>query len=85
VLHIPRSGEGVWYVPLNRMITVVPVTNIAWNGAAFQFASELRLGAAGGAFTVAGETSADGSIAGRVQPVAGVMMPFPGFTGSAKH
>ena len=84
VLHIPKSGDGVWYVPLNRMITVVPVTQVSWNANAYQFSSELRVGAAGGQFTVSGEVAADGSITGKVLPVGGGMMPFAGFTGKQK-
>ncbi len=85
VLHIPRSGEGSWYVPTFGMITVAPIKDIQWTGSSYQFTASLRIGMGGGApFTVNGTVADDGSTRASVEPAGRGRVPFRGFTGASK-
>jgi hypothetical protein len=78
ILHLPKTGEGTWYIAQSRLqINVVPIRQIAWNGDAFQFQMDLRLGFRA-AFTldVSGEKRADGTIQGQATPVGAPNAPF---------
>jgi len=84
VLHIPRSGEGAWYVPTFGMITVAPLTNIQWTDSAYQFTASLRVGMGAAPFAVKGSVQDDGSIRASVEPIDNGRVPFREFTGSPK-
>ena len=77
-LHLPRDGEGTWYIPLRGNLLVLPATNIAWDGAGYRFDMQLRLGRLGGDFVVTGDVDGDaitGSFAGEG------LVPFSSFEG----
>jgi hypothetical protein len=84
VLHIPRAGEGGWYVPTFGMITVAPVTNLQWTGGDYRFTAVLRVGMGAAPFTVTGSVQDDGSIRASVEPIGTGRIPFKEFTGSLK-
>jgi hypothetical protein len=84
VLHIPRSGEGAWYVPTFGMITVAPITDIQWAGGSYTFTASLRVGRGAAPFAVTGRVQDDGSIRASVEPIANGRIPFKEFTGSPK-
>jgi len=87
VLHLPRQGEGAWYIALSRFqITAVPLRDIVWDGDAYKFRMDLRLGP-GAAFTidVTGVVNADGTIRGQLAPIGIAAMPFsPSFDGALR-
>jgi hypothetical protein len=78
VLHLPRTGEGTWYLGQSRIqINVIPIRNIVWNGDEFSFRIDVRFGPkAAFTFDVNGSVSADGSISGKVAPVGVEKAPF---------
>ena len=82
VLHIPRSGEGSWYVPTLGMITVAPIKDIQWTGNSYQFTASLRIGTGPAPFLVKGSVQDDGSIRATVEPINNGRIPFKEFTGS---
>jgi hypothetical protein len=83
VLHLPRSGDAAWYVATNRMITVLPITQLVWDGDAYQFSSEQQIGANNIVFTVKGRVDADGTIRGTVETPFGMPAAAPAeFTGT---
>jgi hypothetical protein len=84
VLQLPKEGDGVWYVPANRMIMVLPVKNVAWEGSSYRFDTEIHLGPVGGAMRVAGTVDGQG-IEGAIAPVDGGGMPLGAFTGSRRN
>lgn len=84
VLHIPRAGEGAWYVPTFGMITVAPIRDIRWAGSTYQFTASLRVGMGAAPFAVKGSVQEDGSIRASVEPLDNGRIPFKEFTGSTK-
>ena len=84
VLHIPRSGEGSWYVPTFGMITVAPIKDIQWTGNTYQFTATLRVGMGAAPFTVNGAVQDDGSTSASVEPIGRGRAPFREFTGTSK-
>ena len=78
VLHLPRTGEGTWYLGQSRFqINVIPIRNIVWNGDAFAFRMDVRFGPkAAFTFDVNGTVSADGVIRGTTTPVGVEKAPF---------
>jgi hypothetical protein len=82
-LHLPRTGEGTWYLAVRPGIVIdVPAREITWNGNAFSFLSDIRAGALGGRVTVSGEVDDEGAIRGQVTPVGGRPSPLGKFTGT---
>jgi hypothetical protein len=81
VLHIPRSGEGTWYVPTFGMIVLSPIADLQWTGNAFRFSTSLRVGAGPAPFAVKGELQDDGSICASVEPINNGRIPFAEFSG----
>ncbi len=84
MLHLPRSGEGAWYVPTFGMITVAPIRDIQWAGSTYQFTASLRVGMGAAPFAVKGSVQEDGSIRASVEPIDNGRVPFKEFTGSPK-
>ena len=82
VLHIPRSGEGAWYVPTLGMITVAPIKDVQWSGSNYQFTASLRVGTGPAPFLVKGSVQDDGSIRAAVEPINNGRVPVREFTGS---
>ena len=78
VLHLPRSGEGTWYLGQSRIqINVIPLRDIVWDGAAFKFRMDVRFGPkAAFTYDVSGTITADGTIRGNVVPVGVEKAPF---------
>jgi hypothetical protein len=78
VLHIPKNGEGTWYIAQSRFqINVVPIKQIEWTGNAYKFRMDVRFGPrAAFTFDVAGTVDADGSLKGSAAPVGVAMAPF---------
>jgi hypothetical protein len=78
VLHLPRSGEGTWYLAQSRFqINVIPIRQIAWTGDEFTFRIDVRFGPkAAFTFDVSGSVGADGTIRGQTVPVGVAKAPF---------
>ena len=36
-LHLPKDGEGTWYIPMRGTLVVIPVENVAWDGNGYTF------------------------------------------------
>ena len=79
-LHLPRSGEGTWYIPMRGNIMVLPAEELVWDGNAYQFNMQMRLGRISGDFVVSGEVQADGAIQGTFDAQGG-FSPFQQFQG----
>jgi hypothetical protein len=77
VLHLPRTGEGTWYIAQNRFqINVIPIKNIEWTGDDFRFRMDVRFGPrAAFTFDVSG-TASPGVVRGNVTPVGVDKAPF---------
>jgi hypothetical protein len=78
VLHIPRTGEGAFYLGQGRFqINRVPIKTITWNGDAFAFRMDARFGPnAAFTFDVKGTVNADGTLKAEVTPVGVEKAPF---------
>ena len=78
VLHIPRTGEGAFYLGQGRFqINRVPIKTITWNGDNFEFRMDARFGPnAAFTFDVKGNVTPDGTIRGEVTPVGAAKAPF---------
>ena len=78
VLHIPRTGEGAFYLGQGRFqINRIPIKNITWNGDAFAFRMDARFGPnASFTFDVKGNVTTDGTVRGEVTPVGVEKAPF---------
>jgi hypothetical protein len=82
-ITLPRSGDGVWYLtPRPAIVIDVPVTNIIWNGNAFTFTTEVRVGGLGGRLNGSGEIAEDGTVRGEFTLPGGGRSPLGTFTGS---
>ncbi len=81
-LHLPRSGEGTWYIPMRGNLLSLPAEAIAWDGDSYRFDMQLRLGPIGGQFVVTGEVAADGGIQGDFEAQGGGFAPFSTFEGA---
>ena len=79
-LHLPKDGEGTWYIPMRGNLVVIPVENVAWDGSGYTFDMQFRLGRLAGDLTVAGSVGADGSITGEF--AGSGMVPFQAFEGT---
>ncbi len=79
-LHLPRDGEGTWYIPIRGNLMTMPAENITWDGNAYRFDMQLRLGPMGGDFVVAGTVADDGAIQGEFEGDG--MVPFSAFEGT---
>jgi hypothetical protein len=77
VLHLPRSGDGAFYLGQGRFqINVIPIKNITWTGDAFSFRMDARFGPnAAFTFDVEGTVAGD-TITGEVTPVGVAKAPF---------
>jgi hypothetical protein len=81
-IHLPRSGDGVWYLtPRPGIVIDVPVTDITWTGNSFTFSTVVRAGGLGGRLMAIGEVADDGSIAGEFRLPDGRRAPLGPFTG----
>jgi len=78
-LHLPENGEGTWYIPMRGNLMVVPAQNITWDGDAYRFDMQFRLGPMGGNFVVEGTVDAEGVIEGTF--TGGGFVPFSNFQG----
>ena len=78
VLHLPKQGEGTWYIAQSRFqINVIPIKQINWKGDAYDFRMDVRFGPkAAFTFDVSGAVTADGSVRGDVTPVGVQQAPF---------
>lgn len=77
VLHLPRSGEGAFYLAQGRVqINRIPIKQITWNGDAFAFRMDAQFGPnARFTFDVKGTANGD-TITGEVTPVGVAKAPF---------
>ena len=77
MLHLPRTGDGMFYLGQGRFqINAIPIKNIAWSGDDFQFRMDARFGPnAAYTFDVKGSVTADG-VRGEVTPVGVEKAPF---------
>ena len=78
-LHLPKSGEGTWYIPMRGNLLVLPATNIMWDGDTYTFNMKMRLGPMGGDFVVTGLVES-GAITGDFEGTG--MVPFSSFEGA---
>jgi hypothetical protein len=78
VLHIPRTGEGAFYLGQGRFqINRIPIKSITWTGDAFAFRMDARFGPnALFTFDVKGTVTPDGTVRGDVTPVGVEKAPF---------
>ena len=78
VLHLPRTGDGAFYLGQGRFqINVIPIKNITWTGDNFEFRMDARFGPnAAYTFDVKGNVTADGTVHGEVTPVGVAKAPF---------
>jgi mono/diheme cytochrome c family protein len=78
VLHIPRTGEGAFYLGQGRFqINRIPIKAIAWTGDNFEFRMDARFGPnAAFTFDVKGTVAPDGTVRGEVMPVGVAKAPF---------
>jgi hypothetical protein len=87
-LHLPREGDGVWYIPFMRQLLNLAVTDIEWAGNDFSFAIRIQLGGMGvdGTFNVTGSVDDAGNIRGDFAldeaGNAASFLPFKDFSGS---
>jgi hypothetical protein len=81
-LHLPRSGEGTWYIPMRGNLLVLPTENITWDGDSYRFDMQMRLGQIGGQFVVSGSVAGDGAIQGNFEAQGGGFSPFSTFEGT---
>jgi hypothetical protein len=77
VLHLPRTGEGAFYLAQGRMqVNRIPIKTITWNGDAFEFRMDAQFGPnARFTFDVKG-TAKGNTITGEVTPVGVAKAPF---------
>ena len=78
-LHLPKSGEGTWYIPMRGNLLVMPAKNITWKGETYSFDMQIRLGPMGGDFVVKGQVD-NGAISGDFEGSG--MIPFSSFEGA---
>ena len=78
-LHLPKGGEGTWYIPMRGNLLVIPATGIAWDGNTYSFGMQMRLGPMSGDFVVKGQVD-DGAISGDFEGTG--MVPFSWFEGA---
>ena len=81
-LHLPKDGEGTWYIPMQGNLMVIPAENLTWDGDTYTFDMKLRMGPINSDFVVSGEVGADGAIQGTFEAPAGGFSPFRGFEGA---
>lgn len=78
ILHLPKQGEGTWYIAQGALqINVVPIKQINWNGDAFDFRMDIRFGAnAAFTFDAKGTAGPDGFVRAEITPVGVERAPF---------
>ena len=81
-LHLPKDGEGTWYIPMRGNLMVIPAENLTWDGNTYRFDMKLRLGPINSDFVVTGDVDADGAIQGAFETQGGGFSPFQGFEGT---
>ena len=81
VLHLPKDGEGTWYIPMRGELLVFPAENITWDGNAYQFDMKLRLGPMQSDLVVSGEVDGDGAIQGTFEAQGNSLSPLLAFEG----
>ncbi len=81
-LHLPKDGEGAWYIPMRGNLMVIPAENLTWDGNTYRFDMKLRMGPLKNDFVVSGEVGADGAIQGTFEAPAGGFSPFREFAGT---
>ncbi len=81
-LHLPKSGDGTWYIPMRGNLLVLPAENVMWDGDSYRFDMQLRLGQIGGQFVVSGDVAGDGAIQGNFEAQGGGFSPFQAFEGA---
>jgi hypothetical protein len=86
VFHLPRSGTGsLYWTTVGPLIGPAPVTDLKWNGNAFEFQT-VRLGNRGaGFYTVSGTVDTDGKISGTMRRRGNAQPPSYDFTGTAER
>ena len=82
VLHLPKDGEGTWYIPMRGELLVFPAENITWDGNDYQFDMKLRLGPMQSDLVVSGEVDADGAIQGTFEAQGNSLSPLQAFEGA---
>ncbi len=82
VLHLPKDGEGTWYIPMRGELLVFPAENITWDGNAYQFDMKLRLGPMQSDLVVSGEVDGDGAIQGTFEAQGNSLSPLQAFEGA---
>ena len=80
-LHLPKNGEGMWYIPMQGNLISIPAENLAWDGNSYSFNMKLRLGPISSDFAVTGTVGADGAIQGTFEVIGDGISPFQGFEG----
>jgi hypothetical protein len=77
VLHLPRKGEGTWYIAQSRLqINVIPIRDVVWDGDNYSFRIDVRFGPrAAFTFDVKGSATAEG-VRGAITPVGVAQAPL---------
>ena len=79
-LHLPKDGEGTWYIPMRGNLMVIPAQNITWDGNTYRFDMQLRMGPMSGDFVIEGTVGEDGAIRGTFEGSG--FVPFSAFEGT---
>ena len=66
-LHLPRTGNGAWYVPFMRQILTLSARDVKWDGNRFEFELLFKFGRMGGTYQVRGARTEDGNIVGKIE------------------
>ena len=77
-LHLPKTGEGTWYILMRGNLLLLPAKNVEWGGSSYSFDMQMRLGPMGSDFVVKG--TVDGSAINGGFEGEGIV-PFSAFEG----
>ena len=59
-LHLPKTGEGTWYILMQGNLLLLAAKNVEWDGSSYSFDIQMRLGPMGGDFVVKGMLDGSG-------------------------
>ena len=77
-LHLPKTGEGTWYIVMQGNLLLLPAENLTWNGSSYTFDMQMYLGPLESEFVVKGALDGNG-ISGKFESDG--MVPFSEFEG----
>lgn len=81
-LHLPKNGDGTWYIPFQRQLMSVPVTNVQWDGDQFTFDLAIIFGEMKTTLHASGTLTQDGQIQGGFDTSGRSFLPVGDFSGA---